>query len=122
MNRLVYFLFFILLLTGCVKQPSNSYTIKGSIAIDSLNGEWVYLVPSFKEIDVVIDSALITDNKFKMKGDVGFNSYLAHLMVTDYLKQQYAPLVGANMFVELGLLVVSFNSNREKHNSDPKQT
>ena len=113
MRKFIFLFTISMLIFGCKPKNPNGYTLDGRIDIDSLNGKWVYLVPSFKEIDMVIDSCQIQKGKFTFNGDVGYSSYLALMLVTDSNRVPVAPLVGANVVIEPGIISVSFNEKRE---------
>ena len=113
MQRILFFLLILITFFGCKPKNPNGYYVDGNISIDSLEGKWVYLVPSFKEMDVVLDSCQIQKGRFKMEGDVGFNSYLALMIITDSNRTPINPLVGANVVIEPGNIKVTFNEKRE---------
>lgn len=54
-------------------QHSNTYTVQGEVSDSSLNGETVYLMKY--ENDKYIDSTIIKDNKFFLRGTVDSASY-----------------------------------------------
>lgn len=75
------FFFFVLLFgLGACSSSSNSYTILGTIADSSYNGQIVYIKSYAKE--VVIASTVIENGKFTLKGNVN-NSEFCMMKIED---------------------------------------
>lgn len=63
-------------------QHSNTYTVQGEVSDSSLNGETVYLMKY--ENDKYIDSTIIKDNKFFLRGTVDSASYCRIVVNNQY--------------------------------------
>lgn len=65
MNK--WFLGAFLLLASCT-NPANEFVIEGSLPSNKYDGEWMYLVPMGPHTPADVDSVMITNGTFTLKG------------------------------------------------------
>lgn len=99
----------LVLVAGCSKAPVNKCTVSGHFEDASLNNNWVYLMPSLRDLNTVIDSAEIINNEFKLNNIQKADSSSAVLIVLTADKKPVMPLVGTNLVLEPGRIVINFD-------------
>lgn len=93
MNKVYYWIFFLLLLTGCQDRTDSSYVITGKVVNSLTDGNVVYLSHSNGDELVNLDSAIVDGGVFSFQGVqeepimayLRFNRYLDSLAVPCYL-------------------------------------
>ncbi len=107
MKKFILLIALIGVLLSCAERnSSNKYTIDGAVAVDSLNGKWVYLFGSNK-MDSLIASAEIVDNKFHISNSTMVHPYSGPLVVGDEKGNLYKPYIGSSIIIEPGNIKVN---------------
>lgn len=104
MKKVVFSILSVFLLVACNQSPK--YTINGTLDTDEFNGNWVYVAETLRKVATdPMDSALIVDGKFEMKG-IASDPQMAVAVITDVERKMVKQGVGAYFILEEGDIVM----------------
>lgn len=113
MNKMIFFSIALFFLIFSEMSGQGKYRIEGTLSTDSLNGKIVMLENIFlNDFDKkhVIDSAVISNNKFILKGDID-EPVLARITINNQISHIF--LYSVFLVLEQGEVLVKFeNQNR----------
>lgn len=90
MKKAIYLLFVLLCCIGCTSE--HNYEIVGTVKDNSLNGQYIYLQAIEGDQLLTVDSALVSNAKFKFKG-VQHDPVIRELCFPKQELNQFAPVV-----------------------------
>lgn len=92
MNKVYYWIFFLLLLAGCQDRMDSSYVITGKVVNSLTDGNVVYLSHSNGDELVNLDSAIVDGGVFSFHG-VQEEPIMAYLRFNRYLDSLAVPVL-----------------------------
>lgn len=92
MNKVYYWIFFLLLLAGCQDRTDSSYMITGKVVNSLTDGNVVYLSHSNGDELVNLDSAIVDGGVFSFHG-VQEEPIMAYLRFNRYLRFFAVPVL-----------------------------
>ena len=92
MNKVYYWIFFLLLLAGCQDRTDSSYVITGKVVNSLTDGNVVYLSHSNGDELLNLDSAIVDGGVFSFHG-VQEEPIMAYLRFNRYLDSLAVPVL-----------------------------
>ena len=111
MNKLLFYILSIIVLSGCVSSEKGRYSIIGSVPDSRCEGEWIYLAPYKGATAETIDSIQVKDGMFRFEGSVD-TSDIRILRTRPILRFKVQELL---IVMEQGTLTVLLDSVSSAH-------